>query len=70
MCYKLKVVFYISLLFNCNIYFRFFVVKKIIEFLGIRGNGVSEFSILGVGLVRVDNISVEKFSSLRGKKMV
>lgn len=43
--------------------------KKTTESSGIRGNGVSELSIPGVGLVRVDNTPVEKSSSLRGKKM-
>lgn len=43
--------------------------KKTIVSSGIRGNGVSELSIPGVGLVRVDNTPVEKSSSLRGKKM-
>lgn len=69
MCYKLKAVFHIPLLSNCNIHFRSSAAKKTTESSGIRGNGVSELSIPGVGLVRVDNTPVEKSSSLQGKKM-
>nr|XP_022306012.1 uncharacterized protein LOC111112643 isoform X2 [Crassostrea virginica] len=43
--------------------------KKSTESSGIHGNGLSELSVPGVGLVRMDNTPVEKSSSLRGKKM-
>ncbi|XP_061186104.1 E3 ubiquitin-protein ligase ZSWIM2-like isoform X2 [Saccostrea echinata] len=44
-------------------------VSKKTNSSGIQGNDVSELSIPGVGLVRVDNTPVEKSSSLRGRKM-
>ncbi|XP_062606809.1 uncharacterized protein LOC134268556 [Saccostrea cucullata] len=48
---------------------RAFAASKKTNSSGIQGNDVSELSIPGVGLVRVDNTPVERSSSLRGRKM-
>jgi hypothetical protein len=51
----------------CTFCFRSSAASKTTAPSGIRGNDVSELSIPGVGLVKVDNTPVER--SLKGKKV-